>query len=250
MIPPSLAVPPVLQNVGERRTYDKQYVRSMFDSIAHRYDFLNHFLSSGIDVFWRKKAVRLLAPFHPETILDVATGTADLAIQAASNINCKVVGVDISPKMLEIGRAKISGLSLSDKISLLEGSAESLQFESSSFDAVTVAFGVRNFSDLRRGLSEMHRVLKPGGAALILEFSRPNRPWLNSLYNFYFRRILPVLGGLISGNKSAYQYLPSTVGEFPAGTDFLGILHRIGFTQTIQHPVTFGIVTIYIGVKK
>lgn len=250
MTRPSLVATFPMRNEPERKVYDRGYVRSLFDSIAFRYDFLNHLLSAGVDVFWRRKAIGLLQPFHPGRILDVATGTGDMAITAARKLSAEVIGIDISPEMLRIGRSKIASMGLRSRITLTEGSAEEISFAARSFDAVTVAFGVRNFSDLQQGLLEIQRVLKVNGVAVILEFSRPSISLVEESFGFYFTRILPVVGGLISGNADAYRYLPNTVGEFPAGTDFLSILHSAGFKETIQYPLTFGIATIYIGIKR
>jgi demethylmenaquinone methyltransferase/2-methoxy-6-polyprenyl-1,4-benzoquinol methylase len=239
-----------MQTATSRKVYDASYVRYLFDSIAPRYDVLNHILSFGADIFWRKRTVAILSQFKPHRILDVATGTADLALAAAKKLQAQILGIDVSPEMLRIAKEKINTRGWSDRITLAEGTAESLPFPDSDFDAVMVAFGVRNFSNLEAGLGEMFRVLKQDGAAVILEFSKPRQSIFGSLFGLYFKRILPVVGGLISGNKDAYRYLPSTVGEFPAGIDFLEVLHRVGFSETIQYPLTFGIATIYIGIKR
>ena len=250
MTRPTLVATFPMPNVPERKVYDRGYVRFLFDSIAFRYDFLNHFLSAGVDVLWRRKAVGLLQSFRPKRVLDVATGTADLAITAAQRLSAEVVGIDISTEMLKVGRSKVEALGLDSQVTLAEGNAEELAFPQKSFDAVTVAFGVRNFSALERGLKEMHRVLKLDGVAVILEFSKPSNAIVDKSFGFYFNRILPVIGGIISGSSDAYRYLPSTVGEFPAGMDFLAILHNAGFKETIQYPLSFGIATIYIGIKR
>ena len=239
---------PLHQDVphGGRTVYEQQYVRQLFDRIAPRYDLLNHLLSSGIDILWRKRAIRLLRPYGPKRILDVATGTADLAIEAMLLHPDSIRGIDIAPQMLKIGREKILRKNLSHRITLEEGSAESLPFRDEAFDAVTVAFGVRNFSNLKQGLSEMRRVLKPAGVALILEFSNPRGAPLKQLYRFYFRHILPKIGGLISKSQEAYSYLPSTVAQFPDGEDFCVILRSVGFTTVEIFPLTAGIATIYL----
>lgn len=221
----------------------------MFNNISHRYDFLNHFLSLGIDRVWRKKAIRLLKPLQPETILDVATGTGDFAIQALQVNPRKVTGVDISEGMLKIGRDKLEKLKLSDRIELLKGDSENLQFPDNSFDAVTVGFGVRNFEDLEKGLAEIHRVMNPGALLVILEFSRPRKFPMRQLYNFYFKNILPGLGRLISKDKSAYTYLPESVEAFPDGMDFENILKKVGFKETACKPLTFAISSIYTARK-
>ena len=221
----------------------------MFDGIAPRYDLLNHLLSSGIDVYWRKKAIRMLEEFQPKTVLDVATGTADFAIEAAKALRAKVVGVDVSRQMLAFGKAKIAKKGLDDVISLKMGAAESLEFGDEAFDATIVAFGARNFADLPKGLSEMHRVLNNGGHILVLEFSRPHGFLIGPLYNFYFRRILPVVGGLVSKSRDSYEYLPRSVSEFPEDTAFLSLMSSAGFASCTQTRLTFGIATAYLGTK-
>ena len=223
----------------------KEQVAKMFNNISHRYDFLNHFLSLGIDRNWRKTAIRFLKPLRPLFILDVATGTGDFAIQALTLHPEKVTGVDISEGMLSIGRKKIERLKLADKVVLLKGDSENLQFADSAFDAVTVGFGVRNFEDLEKGLGEIRRVLKPDGMLVVLEFSRPRKFPMRQLYNFYFKNILPGLGRLISNDKSAYTYLPESVEAFPDGMDFENILKKVGFKETACKPLTFGISSIY-----
>lgn len=227
----------------------KQEVRSMFNNIANRYDFLNHFLSAGIDFHWRRKAIRLLGKNKPKTILDVATGTADLAIEALKINPDKIIGIDIAEDMLAVGREKIEKKNISHIISLQTGDSENLEFETKSFDAVMVAFGVRNFENLEKGLAEMYRVLNNQGEVLILEFSKPAKFPVKQIYTFYFRFILPSLGRIISGDKSAYTYLPESVNEFPAGKEFTNILDKIGFQQTKHIPLTFGIASIYMGKK-
>ena len=233
----------------EEKAGKKEQVAKMFNNISHRYDFLNHLLSLGIDKIWRKKAIHLLKSFHPQVILDVATGTGDFAIQAMSLRPQKITGIDISEGMLAMGRKKIEKLKLSHKIELLKGDSESLQFPDESFDAVTVGFGVRNFENLEKGLSEIRRVLKPGASLVVLEFSRPRQFPMRQLYNFYFKNILPGLGRLISSDKSAYTYLPESVEAFPDGTDFENILKRVGFKETACKPLTFGISSIYTARK-
>jgi len=233
----------------ERRTYEHTYVRSLFDRIAPHYDFLNHFLSLGFDIRWRKKAVRLLREYKPRIVLDVATGTADLALEAWGPPVEKIYGIDLSPAMLNLAEQKIERRGLANKITVEEGSAEGLRFTDCSFDAVMVAFGIRNFSDLRGGLQEMFRVLRPGGAVMILEFSKPRRAPFRQIYSFYFTRILPRLGGVISQNPEAYQYLPSTVQAFPDGDILIKILSTVGFVGAFQYQLTMGIATIYIAEK-
>jgi demethylmenaquinone methyltransferase / 2-methoxy-6-polyprenyl-1,4-benzoquinol methylase len=227
----------------------KEQMAKMFNNISHRYDFLNHLLSMGIDRLWRKTAIRFLKPLKPQRILDVATGTGDFAIQALSLNPQKITGVDISEGMLNIGRQKVEKLKLSGKIELLAGDSENLQFAEDTFDAVTVGFGVRNFEDLERGLGEIRRVLKPGGTLVVLEFSRPRKFPMRQLYNFYFKNILPGLGRLISKDPSAYTYLPESVEAFPDGMDFENILKKVGFKETACKPLTFGISAIYTARK-
>ncbi|MDL5048743.1 bifunctional demethylmenaquinone methyltransferase/2-methoxy-6-polyprenyl-1,4-benzoquinol methylase UbiE [Oscillatoria amoena NRMC-F 0135] len=229
----------------EDKSAKKQQVAKMFDNISHRYDFLNHFLSLGIDKGWRRKAVNMLRPIHPRLILDVATGTGDFAIQALCINPEKVIGVDISEGMLEVGRRKLARKELHGKIELLTGDSENLPFEENKFDAVIVGFGVRNFENVNRGLEEIKRVLKPGGMLVILEFSRPGRFPFRQVYHFYFRYVLPKLGRIISRDKAAYTYLPESVEAFPDGDDFLAILTNLGFKEPACKPVTFGISSIY-----
>lgn len=227
----------------------KEQVAKMFDQISGRYDFLNHFLSLGIDIGWRKKAIALLAPYKPKVILDVATGTGDFAIQALALNPEKVIGVDISDGMLDVGRRKLKARKMDDRVTLLHGDSENLPFETSSFDAITVAFGVRNFETLEKGLAEMLRVVKPGGRVVILEFSKPAKAPFRQLYNFYFQHILPKIGRLVSSDKAAYTYLPESVEAFPDGQKFIDILVRLGYKETSCRPLTFGISTLYSGTK-
>lgn len=234
----------------DRRIYEQTFVRSLFDSIAHRYDFLNHALSSGIDIIWRQRAIRLLQPIRPKKILDVATGTADLALEAVRLNPEQIIGIDISQKMLERGRHKIRLRKLEHLITLESGEAEHLHFESGSFDVVMAAFGVRNFTDLELGLKEFHRVLRPEGCAMILEFSKPKRFIIKHMFHVYSQYILPLLGGIVSRNRSAYQYLPSTVAEFPDSEEFCALLRSAGFTAVTCSPQTFGIASIYIAKKE
>lgn len=248
MIPdlkPTMAVVPY----KDAATDKKSQVAQMFNSIADKYDFLNHFLSAGVDIYWRKKAVDFLAKTKPEYILDIATGTGDFAIEALRVKPKKIIGVDISEGMLEVGRRKMLRKNLSHLIELKIGDSENLEFESDQFDAVIAAFGVRNFGNLEKGLSEMHRVLKPGGQVIILEFSKPTTFPFKQGYNFYFQHILPVFGKLISKDHAAYTYLPESVQAFPDGPDFVSILNQVGFKATAWHSLTFGISSIYIGTK-
>ena len=233
----------------EKQTGKKEQVAEMFNNISHRYDFLNHFLSLGIDILWRKKAIRMLKADQPKQILDIATGTGDFAIEALALNPDRVVGVDISAGMLEHGKKKMKKKGLDHIIDMQMGDSEKLLFEDNTFDAVIVSFGVRNFENLEKGLSDMHRVLKPGGKTVVVEFSRPRKFPMKQLYNFYFKSILPIIGKLISKDQSAYTYLPESVEVFPDGDDFLAVLHKVGFKNTVCRPLTFGISSIYIGQK-
>jgi len=227
----------------------KEQVADMFNNISPKYDFLNHVLSMGIDVLWRKNAIKMLKNDQPKYILDVATGTGDFAIEALKLHPTKVIGVDISEGMLEFGRAKLKKRNLDSLIELEYGDSEKLPFEDNKFDAIIVAFGVRNFETLKTGLAEMHRVLRKGGKVVILEFSSPKRFPFKNIYNFYFKAILPKIGRLISKDSSAYTYLPESVQAFPDGEKFIGILNDVGYTNTLCKPQTFGISTIYVGQK-
>lgn len=229
----------------------KSQVAQMFNSIAGKYDFLNHFLSAGTDIYWRRKAVDELKQLRPARILDIATGTADFAIETlrAASADGHITGVDISEGMLEVGRRKLAAKGLTNRIQLELGDSENLPFADNSFDAVTASFGVRNFENLTKGLAEMHRVLRPGGKMVILEFSKPTAFPMKQAYNFYFRHILPVFGKFISKDRAAYTYLPESVQAFPDGRDFLNILSKVGFTQPAWQPLTFGISSIYTATK-
>jgi demethylmenaquinone methyltransferase / 2-methoxy-6-polyprenyl-1,4-benzoquinol methylase len=228
----------------------KLMVKSMFDSIAWRYDFLNHFLSFGIDYRWRKKAVRIISRYKKNPyILDVATGTGDLAIASLNLDPVKVTGIDLSEKMLEKGRLKIQKKGLSDKIELVKGDSEQIDFDENVFDVVMVAFGVRNFCDPLKGLAEMYRVVKPGGILMVLEFSKPSVFPFRQLYNFYFFNILPFFGRLFSKDKTAYNYLPESVMKFPDNEAFLQMIASSGFVSSSQIKLTGGIASIYTGFK-
>ena len=233
----------------DKDTSKKEQIAAMFNSISGKYDFLNHFLSLGIDILWRKRAVRLLKNHQPKLILDIATGTGDFAIEALSLNPEKIIGVDISEGMLSVGREKLIKKNLTDKIELLSGDSEVLPFEDNFFDAVIVSFGVRNFENLEKGLSDMLRVLKPDGKVVILEFSKPKSFPFKQIYQFYFQWILPKIGKLISKNHAAYTYLPDSVEAFPDGDDFLNILNKIGFQKNQCTPLTLGISSIYSGSK-
>lgn len=222
----------------------------MFDNISPTYDFLNHFLSFGIDVIWRKKAIRALQTIQPQQLLDVATGTGDFALEAIKTLKpAKVIGVDISRGMLDVAKDKIAKKGLEGQFEVLLGDSENLPFPQHTFDAVTVAFGVRNFENLEKGLADICRVLKPGGKAVILEFSKPKKFPIKQLYGFYSHRVLPFIGKVFSKDSRAYTYLPESVAQFPDGKDFTDILSRVGFSETACRPQTFGICTIYIGTK-
>jgi demethylmenaquinone methyltransferase/2-methoxy-6-polyprenyl-1,4-benzoquinol methylase len=228
----------------------KAQVARMFDSISWRYDFLNHFLSVGVDIYWRKRAMRELKALKPRLILDVATGTGDLAIQAVKSLDPeKIIGVDISTGMMDLGRKKIEEKGLSKKIELRRGDSENLPFEENKFDAVIVAFGVRNFENLEKGLAEMYRVVKPGGKVVVLEFSKPDKFPFREFYGLYFRFVVPIVGRMVSKDKSAYDYLPESIHAFPRGKAFVSILDRLGFKNTACKPLTFGISSIYTGTK-
>lgn len=227
----------------------KEVVREIFNDIAPKYDLLNHFLSMNIDKSWRRKAMKCIPGDKKELSLDVACGTGDFSIAAYKAGVKQVIGVDISSNMVSIGQKKIREMGLEKVITLQSGDSEHLEFPDDTFDAVTVAFGVRNFEHLEQGLREMHRVLKKEGLAIILEFSMPEHFPMKQFYKFYFRHILPTLGGWISGNKNAYTYLPESVMKFPQGQNFLQILSSCGYTKVRQKKLTFGIANIYIGVK-
>jgi demethylmenaquinone methyltransferase/2-methoxy-6-polyprenyl-1,4-benzoquinol methylase len=231
-------------------TVNKKGVRQMFDDIAWRYDFINHFLTLGIDVWWRRKTIQLISNKENPIILDIATGTADLAISLAKHKHpFQVIGIDISEGMLEYGKTKIKRLELNNQIVLQQGNGEELPFSDNSFDVVTIGFGIRNFEHPAKGLSEMFRVLKSKGELVILEFSRPKNHFLCRLFDLYFCYILPYIGKIFSKHDTAYKYLPESVMQFPYGCNFLKMMQQAGFDQTIFLSLTMGIVTIYKGVK-
>jgi demethylmenaquinone methyltransferase/2-methoxy-6-polyprenyl-1,4-benzoquinol methylase len=236
----------------------KQQVAAMFDKIAFRYDFLNRFLSGGIDIYWRRRAIRELrtvntsarATTQPHTILDVATGTADMAIMMTRYLpGSQITGIDISTGMLDIGRQKIARLGLQEKITLQTGDSESIHFPDNHFDAITVAFGVRNFENLEQGLQEMLRVLKPGGKLVILEFSRPKLPGVRQIYDLYLRLVAPNIGKMVSSNREAYQYLNDSVKAFPEGDNFIRIMDAAGYKNTRLQGLSLRICSLYIGEK-
>lgn len=228
----------------------KNQVARMFDGIAHRYDFLNHFFSLGIDVLWRKACIRMLREESPSKMLDVATGTADFAIEAVRmGLDVHVTGVDISAGMLDVGREKISARGWNDKIDLIQGDSVALPFEDDTFDAYTVAFGVRNFEDLQAGLKDMLRVLKPGALGLVLEFSKPKYFPIKQVFGLYFKHIMPSVGKWVSKDPSAYAYLPESVQAFPEGEVFLDQMRQAGYRDVQARSLTGGIATIYTGRK-
>ncbi len=229
----------------------KQQVAEMFDKIAFRYDFLNRLLSGGSDIYWRRQAIREVAKYKGNmAILDVATGTGDMAIMMARYFpQSQLTGVDISSGMLEIGRQKVARLQLDKRIILQIGDSEALPFPDHYFNAITVAFGVRNFENLERGLREMRRVLKPGGQLVVLEFSKPRLPGITQVYNLYLRLVAPTIGRLVSSNREAYRYLNDSVRAFPEGDDFLQILDDCGYVRTRLRRLSLGICSLYIGEK-
>ena len=230
---------------------EQQHVTEMFNDIAPHYDFLNHFLSFNIDKIWRRKTARFIAQYKPTNILDLATGTADLAILLAKrNPKSQITGLDLSEKMLQIGKQKIKAKQLEQQITLNQGDACNLPFADNSFDAITVAFGVRNFHDLKKGLNEMQRVVKYGGHIAILEFSTPTKPFFKTIYNFYFHKILPIIGKTVSKNDSAYSYLPESVSTFPSPDTFINIMQKFGLICEQKSILSGGIATLYCIVKQ
>lgn len=240
---PATAVP--YKNSEENK---KKQVAAMFNNIAHRYDLLNHLLSLGIHKLWRKRAIQLIKN-NPKRILDIATGTGDFAIEAMKLNPEKIVGIDISEGMLNLGREKIKNKKLEHKIELISGDSENIAFPDNTFDAATAGFGVRNFENLEKGLSEMYRVIGKGGVVSILEFSKPKGFPVRQFYYFYFTRVTPFIGKLLSKDRSAYTYLPESVRVFPDGNDFLKILTGIGYKNAKRYPLSFGIASVYIAEK-
>ncbi len=228
----------------------KEQVRSMFNNIAGKYDFLNHFLSLGIDHLWRRSLVKMMKKQIPTKVLDIATGTGDLAVAVAKAFpNSKVIGADISENMLDIGKQKMIRKKLSKRVLMEMGDSENLKYEDEYFDAVAVAFGVRNYEDLPKGLNEMNRVTQNGGQVYILEFSKPSAFPFKQIYNFYFLKVLPLFGKTVSKDNHAYTYLPESVQQFPDGQDFLKYLKNAGYQNVSQKRLTFGIASIYSGNK-
>jgi demethylmenaquinone methyltransferase/2-methoxy-6-polyprenyl-1,4-benzoquinol methylase len=227
----------------------KEQVAQMFDNISENYDGLNRVISFGIDVKWRKKVVEIVGKNNPKQILDIATGTGDLAIMMAGLNPDRVVGLDISAGMLDVGKQKIAKANLSDKIEMIVGDSENMPFEDNTFDAITVSFGVRNFANLDKGLTEIKRILKPGGIFVVLETSVPTKFPYKQGYHFHSSVILPIIGKLFSKDKVAYSYLSESANSFPFGEKFNNILLKNGFTTAIDKPVTFGVASIYTATK-
>ncbi|MFT5883955.1 MAG: demethylmenaquinone methyltransferase/2-methoxy-6-polyprenyl-1,4-benzoquinol methylase [Arcticibacterium sp.] len=234
----------------EKTSSKKEQVSEMFDNISGNYDFLNRILSGGIDIYWRRKAISILKKEAPKLILDIATGTGDLAIEANKQLKPnKIIGVDISQGMLNNGIEKMKKLGLSEKIEMRMGDSEKLLFDDNTFDAVIVSFGVRNFEDLSKGLTDMCRVTKEDGTCVVIELSTPKKFPMKQLYGFYSSKILPTIGKLISKDNAAYSYLPESVKAFPDGEDFLSIFRAAGFKHVYCRALTFGICSIYVGKK-
>jgi demethylmenaquinone methyltransferase/2-methoxy-6-polyprenyl-1,4-benzoquinol methylase len=229
----------------------KGQVAEMFNDISGKYDFLNRLLSGGIDLYWRRKALSHLKSIKPENLLDVATGTADVAIMAHKQLKTpSIIGIDISDGMLELGRKKIKSLGFENNITLHNGDSEAIKHPDNTFDAVTVAFGVRNFQNLELGLSEILRVLKPGGKLVVLEFSRPKNALVKRIYDAYMKFITPKVGHLVSNNREAYAYLDESIRKFPEGQRFTKLMDQIGYDKPYFKTLSFGICTIYCGSKK
>ncbi|BAV94846.1 bifunctional demethylmenaquinone methyltransferase/2-methoxy-6-polyprenyl-1,4-benzoquinol methylase UbiE [Ichthyobacterium seriolicida] len=227
----------------------KKQIEIMFDNISHRYDFLNHFLSAGIDRRWRDKVVDIVKTHNPKNILDIATGTGDLAISLSSTSAQEIIGLDISKGMLKIARDKVSKKKLEKKISFIQGDSEQLPFGDNTFDVITVAFGVRNFENIQKGMQEIYRVLKPKGLLVVLELSQPSRFPVRQIYNFYFKYILPFIGKIVSKDNSAYQYLPESVEAFSHGNKYVNILSECLFQNIKIKPLSLGIASIYTAVR-
>lgn len=227
----------------------KKQVQKMFDTISGNYDGLNRVISFGIDVKWRKKVIKIVANSNPASVLDIATGTGDLAISLTKTGAKRIVGLDLSEGMLSVGRKKIKERGLSERIEMIQGDSEALPFGDNSFDAITVAFGVRNFEHLKKGLSEIFRVLKPGGTFVVLETSVPTKFPFKQGYHFYTKNLLPLIGKMFSKDKVAYSYLSESAAAFPHGKKFNNILEKIGFIKVENKPQTMGVATIYTASK-
>ncbi|TNF48034.1 MAG: bifunctional demethylmenaquinone methyltransferase/2-methoxy-6-polyprenyl-1,4-benzoquinol methylase UbiE [Bacteroidetes bacterium] len=234
---------------GKQNASKKEEVAEMFNNISGKYDFLNHFLSMGIDHIWRRKAVNQLKEVRPKKILDLATGTGDFALALLKLNPDQIIGMDISSGMLEVGKKKMIDKKVDHIISMQLGDSEDMPFEDGYFDGLTVGFGVRNYENLEKGLSEMLRVLRPGGKAVILEFSKPKSFPIKQLFGFYSKRVIPVLGKTISKDSKAYEYLPESVAAFPEGEDFMNILKKVGYQKVSSKKVSGGIATIYMGYR-
>ena len=239
----------MIHSIEDTAAFSRQ-IQNMFTAIAPRYDFLNRLLSVGQDRHWRKKAINRLAPVPKERILDIATGTGDMALEIASrNLSVQISGIDFSRRMLDLGRNKIREKGYDRFVSFQIGSGECLPFTANSFHGAVCAFGIRNFADAKLGLREFYRILKPGGRAVILEFSMPANPILNKIYNWYFDLVLPKVGSLISGHNDAYSYLPDSVADFPEQNEFVRWMEEAGFKKVSFNELTFGIVSIHCGYK-
>ena len=227
----------------------KKQVEQMFDNISPKYDLLNRVLSGGVDIQWRKKVIKIIQQAQPKSILDIATGTGDLAIMMAKSTDAKITGLDLSAGMLEVGRKKVAEEKLTNRIEMVQGDSENLPFPDNTFDCITVSFGVRNFENLSQGLKEINRVLKPNGTFVILEFSYPAKFPMKQLYTFYSSTILPLIGRMVSKDQSAYTYLPESISAFPQGEEMKGFLANAGFKNPKDQRLTFGIASIYSSVK-
>ena len=234
---------------GDASKSKKEEVAEMFNNISAKYDFLNHFLSLGIDKLWRKKAVKMLRSVNPKRILDIATGTGDFALESLVLKPTQIVGLDISSGMLEHGRVKMKKKGVDHIVTMQQGDSEAIPYEDNYFDGLTVGFGVRNFENLEKGLGEMLRVVRPGGKLIILEFSKPKKFPIKQLFAFYSNNIIPILGKTISKDSNAYTYLPESVAAFPEGKDFENILQKVGYKNITSTLVSGGIATIYAGTK-
>jgi len=240
----------VVKPYNKTNASKKEEVAEMFNNISHKYDFLNHFLSLGIDRLWRKKAVKKLKPIQAKRILDLATGTGDFAISLLKIKPDQIIGMDISEGMLKVGREKMKKRGVDHIVSMQQGDSENLPFEDNTFDGLTVGFGVRNYENLELGLSEMLRVIRPGGLVVILEFSKPNKFPIKQYYKFHSKYIIPFFGKLFSKDTRAYTYLPNSIQAFPEGQTFENILKKIGYFNVNRTPVSGGIATIYVGEKR